>query len=170
MERIVPPVAKHGHAQPKAFAAETAALTGQSKQEINRQLAVGKALGDDTLRVVGTSLDKGVELAALAKMPEPQRKDLIERAAAGEKVIARTAPPVPTPPATPPAPAQPPVAGPLDSTATAEDATRKSGRCLNPAAVPNSPEPASSARDDVSKPSAPMYPMTLDFDFHRWWQ
>lgn len=47
------------------FAAETAALTGQSKQEINRQLAVGKAIGEDLQRVVGTSLDKGVELDAL---------------------------------------------------------------------------------------------------------
>lgn len=47
VERIIPPqVCSHGGARPqtKAFAAETAALIGQSKQEINRQLAVGKAI------------------------------------------------------------------------------------------------------------------------------
>ena len=38
---------KKGPQHHKAFAAETAALTGQSKQEINRQLAVGKAIGED---------------------------------------------------------------------------------------------------------------------------
>ncbi len=112
VEQFVPPVAKHGHAQPKAFAAETAALTGQSKQEINRQLAVGKAIGEDLQRVVGTSLDKGVELTALARLSEPERKDLIERAAAGEKVTARAPAPVPAPVVQPPvaAPVQPPAA------------------------------------------------------------
>ena len=47
------------------FAAETAAITGESKRDINRQLAVAAALGDDLQRVEGTSLDKGVELAVL---------------------------------------------------------------------------------------------------------
>src|SRR5262249_38074445 len=41
--------------------------------------------------VVGTSLDKGVELDALAKMPEPEQHQLIERAKAGEQVSARSA-------------------------------------------------------------------------------
>lgn len=38
-EQVVPPVdvAKHGHAQPSGFAAETAAATGQSKQDVNRK-------------------------------------------------------------------------------------------------------------------------------------
>ena len=77
--------------QAKAFSAETAAITGESKQVINQKLAVGKALGKEALqRVHGTSLDKKLELMTLATLPEPERKDLIERAAAGEKVTARS--------------------------------------------------------------------------------
>ena len=83
------PVAKHGHAQAKAFAAETAAVTGQSVRSIQRDIARADALGDDLKRLFGTSLDKGVEIDALAKMPEPERKELIERAVAGEKVSAK---------------------------------------------------------------------------------
>lgn len=78
--QAVPPQVKgrHGGARPqeKAFAAETATLTGESKRSINRQLAVANALGDDLQRVEGTSLDKGVELAALAKLPVVKRKPL----------------------------------------------------------------------------------------------
>lgn len=80
----------------KAFAAETEAVTGQSKRSINQKLARAEALGDDIQQVVGTSLDKGVELDALAKMPEQERHDIIERAKAGEVVSARK--PVPPPP------------------------------------------------------------------------
>lgn len=36
VEPIVPPVAKHGHTQAKAFAASTAELTGESKSSINQ--------------------------------------------------------------------------------------------------------------------------------------
>ncbi|MBY0455477.1 MAG: ParB N-terminal domain-containing protein [Burkholderiaceae bacterium] len=94
-----PQVHSHGGARPqtKAFAAETAALTGESKSSINQYRAIGEALGDDALRLSGTSLDKKAELTALAKMPEPQRKDLIERAQTGEKVTARTVSVVPPP-------------------------------------------------------------------------
>ena len=62
-----PPVeaAKHGHAQSKAFAAETAAVTGESKRRINEHLSRANALGDDLEAITGTSLDKGVELDAL---------------------------------------------------------------------------------------------------------
>lgn len=74
------------------FAAATAAITGESKRSINQHLARAEALGDDLDRVAGTSLDKGVELDALAKLPEEQRAPLIERAQAGEKVSARAAP------------------------------------------------------------------------------
>ena len=48
--------------QEKEFAASTATLTGESKQHINRQLAVADALGDDLQKLEGTSLDKGVEI------------------------------------------------------------------------------------------------------------
>ena len=37
----------------------------------------------------GTSLDKGVELDALAKMPASERASVINRAVAGERVSAR---------------------------------------------------------------------------------
>ena len=73
------------------FAATTAAITGESKSQINRHIARAEALGDDLPRVHGTSLDKGVELDALAKLPEAERAELIERAQAGEKVSARPA-------------------------------------------------------------------------------
>lgn len=80
---------KKGPQHHQAFASETAAVTGESKSQINRRVAIAEALGDDLDKVVGTSLDKGVELAALAKLPEEQRAPLIERAQAGEKVTAR---------------------------------------------------------------------------------
>ncbi len=63
--KVCPPqVYGHGGARPqtKSFAAETAAITGQSKRDINRNVARAEAIGDDLLRLTGTSLDKGVEL------------------------------------------------------------------------------------------------------------
>jgi ParB-like chromosome segregation protein Spo0J len=75
----------------KAFAAEVAAVTGEDKSGVNRKIARARELGDDITRIVGTSLDKGVEMDALIKLPEPVRADLIERAASGEKVSARPA-------------------------------------------------------------------------------
>lgn len=92
VEPVIPPVAKHGHAQEKSFAAATADASGMTKQAINRHLASAKALGDDLDKVTGTSLDKGVELDALKAMTPEQRAPLIERAQAGEKVSARAAP------------------------------------------------------------------------------
>lgn len=50
--------------RPTEFASETAAVTGESKSQINRHLARAEALGDDLDKVTGTSLDKGVELDA----------------------------------------------------------------------------------------------------------
>ena len=87
--QLEPPVAKHGRAQDKGFAADTAQISGESKAAINRHLARAKALGDDLDKVTGTSLDKGVELDALKAMTPEQRAPLIERAQAGEKVSAR---------------------------------------------------------------------------------
>ena len=95
VEQVIPPqVTSHGGARPqtKSFASETAASTGMTKQAINRHIARADALGDDIDRLVGTSLDKGVELDALMKLPEPERKELVERAVAGEAVTARAAP------------------------------------------------------------------------------
>lgn len=77
-----------------SFAADTERATGESKRRTNEHLSRAEALGDDIEAVVGTSLDKGVELDALKSMPEPERKELIQRAKAGEKVSARKPAPV----------------------------------------------------------------------------
>jgi hypothetical protein len=55
----------------------------------SRDTARGEALGGDLGQVAGTSLDKGVELDALAKLPKDERKGLIDRAKAGQRVSAR---------------------------------------------------------------------------------
>lgn len=81
--------------QAQGFAAATAEATGQSKATTNRAIARADALGDEALtKVANTSLDSGVELDALAKLTAPKRTELIERAAAGEQVSARTPEPV----------------------------------------------------------------------------
>lgn len=85
----IPDDVQRGPGRPKEFAAETAEVSGESKRAINQHLARADALGDDLDRIHGTSLDKGVEMDALKAMPEPERKELIDRAAAGEKVSAR---------------------------------------------------------------------------------
>lgn len=88
VRQVGAPVAKHGRAQEKAFAASTAVLTGESVRTIQRHIARAEALGDDLDKVIGTSLDKGVEMDALIKLPVHERKALIDRAVSGEKVSA----------------------------------------------------------------------------------
>lgn len=78
-----------GGVQQVAFAADTAKAAGMTKQSINQHLSRASALGADLQAVAGTSLDKGVELDALKAIPAPERKELISRARAGEKVSAR---------------------------------------------------------------------------------
>lgn len=85
---------KKDRGRPTEFATETAKVSGQSRSGIYQHLARADAIGDDLERVTGTSLDKGVELDALAKLPETDRKDLIARAEAGEEVSARKTPAV----------------------------------------------------------------------------
>lgn len=84
--RITPTL---GGAQSVGFAADTAAVSGESKRRINEHLSRADALGDDLQKVEGTSLDKGVELDALKAMPPEVRAPLIARAQAGEPVSAR---------------------------------------------------------------------------------
>jgi len=64
---------------------------GRSAVAVERSAARVKAI-PQLDKVVGTSLDKGVELDALAKMTEPEQEELINLAVAGETVSARTAP------------------------------------------------------------------------------
>lgn len=72
------------------FAAATAAASGMNRRIIEKAAARGEAITPEKLqKIVGTSLDKGVELDALAKMPIGQRADLIDAAASGETVSAR---------------------------------------------------------------------------------
>lgn len=56
---------------------------GRSERDIQRAAARGEALGDDLRGIAGTSLDKGLELDALAKMAWPKRKAIIDRAKSG---------------------------------------------------------------------------------------
>lgn len=91
--QAAPPVIGYASPPPQTqgFAAATAAATGQSKATTNRAIARADAIGDVALtKVANTSLDSGVELDALAKLPAPERAALVERAAAGEQVSART--------------------------------------------------------------------------------
>ena len=71
-----------------AFCSATADTTGKSCRSVEIAAARGEALGDDLGAVTGTSLDKGMELDALAKLPKDERKGLIDRAKAGERGFA----------------------------------------------------------------------------------
>lgn len=57
-------------------------MLGASEETVRKRRKVAEAVGTDTLgQIVGSSLDSPAELAALADMPEPQRHELVERAA-----------------------------------------------------------------------------------------
>jgi hypothetical protein len=72
------------------FTKEAATAAGTSERTVQREVYRGEALGEDALtKVAGTSLDKGEELDALTKLSPKKRDELIERAAAGEKVSAK---------------------------------------------------------------------------------
>lgn len=72
----------------KGFAQDTAEKTGEARQAINRKIARADALGADIRDVVGTSLDKGTELDALAKMEPEARRKMITAARHGAPVSA----------------------------------------------------------------------------------
>ena len=55
-----------------AFASATSDAIGKSRRSVEIAAARGEALGDDLGAVTGTSLDKGVELDALAKLPKDE--------------------------------------------------------------------------------------------------
>lgn len=71
-----------------SFVADTARKTGLTERAVEQDVARAEALGDDVDKIVGTSLDSGPEMDALAKLPEGEREALIERAVAGESVSA----------------------------------------------------------------------------------
>jgi ParB-like chromosome segregation protein Spo0J len=71
------------------FTEATADATGKAERTIRQAAARGEVLGDDLNDIAGTSLDKGVELDALAKMGASERKVIIDRAKDGEDVSAR---------------------------------------------------------------------------------
>jgi N6-adenosine-specific RNA methylase IME4 len=79
------------------YTATAAKATGKSKRKIQKQVRSGAVLGGTTLaKIKGTSLDKREELDALVEIngsadagPKVVAK-LVERAAAGEKVSAKT--------------------------------------------------------------------------------
>jgi len=77
-------LARQGAANEKsAFAEATSDAIGKSRRSVEIAAARGEALGDDLAELAGTSLDKGVELDALARLPADERKPLIDPAKAG---------------------------------------------------------------------------------------
>jgi ParB family chromosome partitioning protein len=73
----------------KSFAIDTATKTGKGRSTIARDVARADkivVLPD----IVGTSLDTGVEINALATLSEDEQRALAERAKAGEQVTARS--------------------------------------------------------------------------------
>jgi ParB-like chromosome segregation protein Spo0J len=78
-----------GGEQKIGFAKDTAEKTGLDKSTVSRAIARAQAI-PDIQRLVNTSLDKGVELDALAKLPEAKQSALIEAATAGKNVRARS--------------------------------------------------------------------------------
>jgi hypothetical protein len=95
------PETKHGGAPGKAgggkakganlasFVGATSKATGQSKRTVKRDATRAKKVVVID-QIVGTSLDSGAELDALAKLPEAEQQQLADRAKAGEGVSART--------------------------------------------------------------------------------
>lgn len=83
--KTFPTLTGRGH---KGFAQDTADKTGQSKRSVNQKIARAEAI-PNVSSLSGTSLDKGVELDALAKMDAEERDSLMARAIAGESVSAR---------------------------------------------------------------------------------
>lgn len=72
------------------FTQATAQATGLGERTIRLAATRGEKIGVETLhQIAGTSLDAGVELDALVKLPPVEQQALIVRAVAGEKVSAR---------------------------------------------------------------------------------
>lgn len=85
-----PSSAEQVHEPAERFTRATAPMIGSSERKVQLEVRRGEVIGPAALtKVAGTSLDKGEELDALAKLPEARRAALIDRAAAGERVSAK---------------------------------------------------------------------------------
>jgi N6-adenosine-specific RNA methylase IME4/uncharacterized ParB-like nuclease family protein len=71
-----------------SFTKDTASKTGQSVRKVQVDAQRARAI-PNIADVVGTSLDKGEELDALAKLPVDKQDEVIAKAKAGEKVSAK---------------------------------------------------------------------------------
>ena len=69
------------------FTADTAAKTGQSERKVQRDAQRGESLGAYARKVVGSSLDEGDELDALAQLDKQYRDELIDRSTAQPRAI-----------------------------------------------------------------------------------
>lgn len=75
------------------FTKATAQATGASERSVQRAAERGERIGQEELRAIaGTSLDKGGELDALARMEAHERRLVVDRAASGERVSAAKPP------------------------------------------------------------------------------
>ena len=81
-----PKVRQNGEANDR-YSKDAATKTGKSERAVQRDVARGKI--PDVLDLVGTSLDKGDELDAFAKLSTEAQAELKARAVAGEKVSAK---------------------------------------------------------------------------------
>jgi ParB-like chromosome segregation protein Spo0J len=80
---------RSGDSEAERYTAQAARATGEGERTIQKSVRRGRQLGNETLlKISHTSLDKPEELDALVKVPEEKRAELVERAAAGEKVSA----------------------------------------------------------------------------------
>lgn len=92
------PETKHGAAKKQrgqvgplvrpSFNSDLASKTGRSERDVKRDATRAKHI-PEIAATVGTSLDSGAELDALAKLPHPVQHNLIERAKQGETVTAK---------------------------------------------------------------------------------
>jgi hypothetical protein len=71
-----------------AFVTDTAKKSGQSERKVRRDATRGKRV-KVLDQIVGTCLDKGEELDALAKLPAEEQERLAQAAQRGERVTAR---------------------------------------------------------------------------------
>ena len=77
--------------KPSAFVTDAARKTGKGRSTVARDLTHASKIGPEILAdIVGTSLDRGDEIDALAKLPVKDQKALAKAAKRGKKVSAKT--------------------------------------------------------------------------------